>query len=100
MKGITKTLAKFIAKTTFEDLPNKVIHEVKRNLLDTIGCALGGLATDIGIQQSAEKTEKCLLSYDFNNTFRGINFYIIPSFYQLKYIFLRSIHSRDLSINN
>jgi len=47
---VTKALAQFIASTTFEDLPEKVIHEVKRNLLDTIGCALGGLATDIGLE--------------------------------------------------
>ena len=53
MKGVTKTLARFIAKTTFEDLPQKVVHEVKRNLLDTIGCALGGLATDIGLEALA-----------------------------------------------
>jgi 2-methylcitrate dehydratase PrpD len=50
MKGVTEKLAQFIAKTKFEDLPDKVIHEVKRNLLDTIGCALGGLTTDIGLE--------------------------------------------------
>ncbi|MFX0201185.1 MAG: MmgE/PrpD family protein, partial [Candidatus Hodarchaeota archaeon] len=53
MKGITETLAQFVANTTFEDLPHEVIHEVKRNLLDTIGCALGGLATDIGLEALA-----------------------------------------------
>lgn len=53
MKGVTETLAQFVANTTFEDLPNEVIHEVKRNLLDTIGCALGGLATDIGLEALA-----------------------------------------------
>ena len=53
MKGVTETLAKFIATTTFEDLPDNVIHEVKRNLLDTIGCTLGGLATDIGLETMA-----------------------------------------------
>jgi 2-methylcitrate dehydratase PrpD len=50
MKQVTEALARFIAATSFEDLPSKVVHEVKRNLLDTIGCALGGLATDIGLE--------------------------------------------------
>ena len=50
MSGVTEILSEFIADTTFDDLPDKVIHEVKRNLLDTIGCALGGLATDIGFE--------------------------------------------------
>ena len=50
MKGVTKTFARFIAKTIFEDLPHKVIHEVKRNFLDTVGCALGRWATDIGLE--------------------------------------------------
>lgn len=53
MKGITEALARFITNTTFESLPSKVVHEVKRNLLDTIGCALGGLATDIGLEALA-----------------------------------------------
>lgn len=53
MKGVTETLAQFIANTTFEDLPDKVIHEVKRNLLDTIGCALSGLSTEIGLEALA-----------------------------------------------
>lgn len=50
MKGVTEALAQFVTNTTFEDLPANVVHEVKRNLLDTIGCALGGLATDIGLE--------------------------------------------------
>src|SRR4030042_127750 len=50
MKGVTETLARFIVDTRFEDLPEKIIHEVKRNLLDTIGCAFAGLATDIGLE--------------------------------------------------
>jgi 2-methylcitrate dehydratase PrpD len=53
MKGVTKTLAEFITNTTFKDLPEKVVHEAKRNLLDTIGCALGGLTTDVGFESLA-----------------------------------------------
>mgnify|MGYP002397162840 CR=1 FL=1 len=53
LKGVTETLARFITTTSFEDLPDKVIHEVKRNLLDTIGCVLGGLSTDIGLEALA-----------------------------------------------
>lgn len=44
----TKTLAGFISKTSFDDLPKQVVHESKRLILDIIGCALGGYATDIG----------------------------------------------------
>jgi len=80
VKGVTEVLAQFVVNTTFEDLPDKVIHEVKRNLLDTMGCALGGLATDIGyevltlarnlggkpestILGTGEKTSSALASY-------------------------------------
>ena len=43
---VTQTLARFVAKSTFDDLPQDVAHETKRILLDVIGCALGsnGLA--------------------------------------------------------
>jgi 2-methylcitrate dehydratase PrpD len=44
-KNITETLAKFSSGLKFEDLPDEVVHEAKRGLLDSIGCAIG--ATDL-----------------------------------------------------
>lgn len=45
-KGPTSVLGRFVHKTRFEDLPQEVVHEVKRLILDTVGCALGGWSTD------------------------------------------------------
>jgi 2-methylcitrate dehydratase PrpD len=43
-----ETLADFACRTRFEELPNEVVTEVKRLLLDSIGCALGGHSVDKG----------------------------------------------------
>jgi 2-methylcitrate dehydratase PrpD len=49
MQGsVTETLAKFSSRLQFSDLPSGVSHEVKRLLLDTLGCGLGGLDLDKG----------------------------------------------------
>jgi 2-methylcitrate dehydratase len=39
---ITARIAEWSAALGFEDLPQDVVHQAKRFLLDTIGCALGG----------------------------------------------------------
>ena len=36
-------LSRYAAKLRFEDLPAAAVHETKRRLIDTIGCALGGV---------------------------------------------------------
>ena len=41
-------LAAFAAGTTFEDLPEDVVHEAGRTLLDSLGCALAALSIDKG----------------------------------------------------
>jgi 2-methylcitrate dehydratase PrpD len=41
-------LVKFASETKFEDLPEEVVFETKRILLDSIGSALGGLGIDKG----------------------------------------------------
>jgi 2-methylcitrate dehydratase PrpD len=46
-KTITE-LVKFATETRFEDLPEDVVRETKRILLDSIGSALGGLSIDKG----------------------------------------------------
>ena len=45
---VTKDVADFAAKTDYEDLPPYVVQETKRLLLDTMGCAIGGLVTQKG----------------------------------------------------
>ncbi|HSV84571.1 MAG TPA: MmgE/PrpD family protein [Ramlibacter sp.] len=48
MQGLTRQLATFAAETSFEQLPPEVVRESKRLILDTIGCAIGGVPTDSG----------------------------------------------------
>lgn len=48
MRSVTQQLVGFTQALRFEDLPQKVKHEAKRLLLDSVGCALGGLAADKG----------------------------------------------------
>jgi 2-methylcitrate dehydratase PrpD len=46
-KAVEK-LASFAIRTKFGDLPDNVVHEMKRVLLDSIGCAIVGLSTERG----------------------------------------------------
>jgi 2-methylcitrate dehydratase len=39
---LARTLAEFAARLTYQDLPSDVIHQTKRVLIDTLGCAIGG----------------------------------------------------------
>jgi 2-methylcitrate dehydratase len=49
-KSIARTMAEFALNLKYEDLPKEVIHEVKRYLYDSIGCAYGGYHTkDVNI---------------------------------------------------
>src|SRR5476651_1905601 len=48
MKGITRTLASFVAQTQWEDIPSKVRHEAKRALVNYFAVALAG-CSDPGI---------------------------------------------------
>src|SRR2546430_16237968 len=38
----TRTLARFIAETTFTDLPRRLVENLKITVLDTVGAALVG----------------------------------------------------------
>jgi len=40
--SVARELAKYTASFTFDDLPPDVIHQTKRVVLDTLGCAIGG----------------------------------------------------------
>ncbi len=49
-KSIARQIAEFALKLKFEDLPDKVVGEVKRYLYDSVGCAYGGYHTrDVNI---------------------------------------------------
>jgi 2-methylcitrate dehydratase PrpD len=48
MTELIKEIARFVSQTRFEDLSPEAIHETKRMLLDSIGCAIAGLTTDKG----------------------------------------------------
>ena len=47
-EGTTQTLAEFAASVTFDDLPRQVVHQTKRLIFDSIGCALGGYSSEKG----------------------------------------------------
>ena len=46
--GITEKLARFVSMVRFSDLPEYVVHEMKRVILDSIGCAILGRLTERG----------------------------------------------------
>lgn len=48
MEEIMEQLASFVSKAQFVALPQDCVHETKRVLLDSIGCAIGGLSMDRG----------------------------------------------------
>jgi 2-methylcitrate dehydratase PrpD len=48
MGEIAEKLAGFAARTQFKDIPADAVHETKRVLLDSFGCAVAGLAMDRG----------------------------------------------------
>ncbi|MFC1669623.1 MmgE/PrpD family protein [Spirochaetota bacterium] len=52
--SVAKELAKYAIDLKFEDLPQEVIHQTKRVMLDTIGCAIGGYSSDAS--QMIQKT--------------------------------------------
>jgi len=49
-KSISKQIAEFAVNLKYDDLPENVVHEVKRYLYDSAGCAYGGYHTkDVNI---------------------------------------------------
>ena len=48
MSNLAEEFANFAIETRYEDLPPSIVHESKRLLLDSIGCALGGIRTAPG----------------------------------------------------
>jgi len=48
LSGPTEIIAKYIAEADFEDFPDVVIQKAKNCILDSLGCALGGYASEPG----------------------------------------------------
>jgi len=44
--GVTKELARQVKSFKFEEVPPEVVHQTKRILLDTLGCAIGGYPSE------------------------------------------------------
>ncbi len=42
MDALTQRLSDYVARLTFDDIPEQALHGMKARLVDTIGCALGG----------------------------------------------------------
>ena len=48
MPSIAETLADHIFRVQYDHIAPDTVHELKRGILDTIGCCLGGLSMDKG----------------------------------------------------
>ncbi|MCK4451618.1 MAG: MmgE/PrpD family protein, partial [Anaerolineae bacterium] len=46
MSSITHTMAQFALGLQYEDIPADAVHEAKRFLLDSIGCALAAVPNE------------------------------------------------------
>jgi len=48
MNTIAEQLSDYAARLRYEDLPAPVVHQAKRMIVDTLGCALGGYESEPG----------------------------------------------------
>jgi len=48
VETLAQRLADFVVEKRYEDLPQAVVHETKRVLLDSIGCAVAGMTAEKG----------------------------------------------------
>ncbi|MEW5994213.1 MAG: MmgE/PrpD family protein [Candidatus Zixiibacteriota bacterium] len=68
-KPISRQIAEFAVKLQYKDLPDNVVHEVKRYLYDSVGCAYGGYHTkDVNIirdiyKQMGGRAEATLIGF-------------------------------------
>ena len=44
MATIAERLSSYATSVRYADLPRQVVHQAKRMMIDTLGCALGGYA--------------------------------------------------------
>ena len=45
-KTIAEQFSEYASSLRYEDLPDEVVHRAKCLIIDTLGCALGGYASD------------------------------------------------------
>jgi 2-methylcitrate dehydratase len=80
---LAERLAEYAASTRFDDLPEVVVHETKRRLIDALGCALGArsaeapriaerVASRIGAEQAASTLYGSRTSPDMAAFINGI----------------------------
>lgn len=48
MPTVAEQIAAFASRLRYEDLPAEVVHQTKRSMVDTIGCAFGGYGSEPG----------------------------------------------------
>jgi len=61
MNTLAETIGTYASTLKYEDLPSDVVHQVKRTILDTLGCALGGYTSEpcqIALDMAAGITSK------------------------------------------
>lgn len=93
-KSISRQIAEFAVNLKYEDLPQNVIHEVKRFLYDSIGCAYGGYNTrDVNIlrniyQKMGGSAEATLIG--FGTKLPAVNAALINS------LMIRSLDFNDI----
>ena len=46
MDRTTEMLASYACRFSYNDLGPKIVHQVKRTLVDTMGCAMGGFVSE------------------------------------------------------
>ena len=69
MPTIAEQLSDYAASLRYEDLPDEIVHQAKRMIIDTIGCALGGydseparIARDVAAMVSGSQPATVLVS--------------------------------------
>src|SRR5437016_12611556 len=46
MDRTTETLARYVTSLRYEDLSPRTVQEAKRHVIDSLGCAMGGAASE------------------------------------------------------
>jgi 2-methylcitrate dehydratase len=73
MKNFSERLAEYAASLEFSNLSPEVVHEAKRRLIDSLGCALGAYRSELGkivmrLGQKAESTYGATLLGGYQKT--------------------------------
>lgn len=77
IKSISTTIAGYASSIEFNDIPQEVVHEVKRRLIDSFGCALGAFSSKPAI--AARMIGKKFRS-EYGSTIFGTKYKTSPDF--------------------